>query len=83
MRILVSLAVLFSAAAGAAAAAEGALEGSVRTDDGLALPHVAVTVEGDAQDGLVPAKGKLSSGDALIVNPPDDLTAESRVRTAE
>lgn len=47
------------------------------------IRSVPVTVEGKAKDGLRPATGKLSAGDTLIVNPPADLSAESRVRIAE
>jgi vitamin B12 transporter len=52
--LVVALAgLLLPAAAGADHARVGSLEGSVRTDDGLALPHVAVTVDGPAGTVLV------------------------------
>jgi outer membrane cobalamin receptor len=51
--LAVGLAGLTLAAGGSVAAAEGALEGAVRTSDGVPLPHVAVTVEGVSDTKLV------------------------------
>ena len=44
---------------------------------------VAVTVKAREKDGLVTIEGQLAGGDTVIVDPPPEIAAGMRVRTAE
>jgi multidrug efflux pump subunit AcrA (membrane-fusion protein) len=42
--------------------------------------RVSVVVVGEPSDGLVHVEGALAGGDTVIVDPPDALTAETKLR---